>query len=1082
MPYIEVRGKYRTFRYDGDSPLDFTTYNNLLCVIRRPNINTFVTLQQYVPGQGGAFTSFVPGSSYTIVTRADGTQGNFNFDMGPYTRVDRLPASTFLKSPNFYIGLDKNSIVVPISSYALSVNSPLSSVVNIVYVNGQGNRLQYVYADNFKTGAPLNFTHFLPNSGYELRNRVPFTFFAPLQSEMGDAWATGNNTGGEYGMGYRHSNNSFPGDNIYGNWDKIVFNNLSYNCIDGNQTISAPSIAALSSCGTTKALFVLGNNVNGQLGTSSTQQYYPVWTRAPGQWLDVEMGRYHMLAINSQGHLYACGSNTFGQLGLGSGTARANTLTLVDATRNYVEVAATGLGSMARDSNGFLYACGSNREGKLGVGNNTSIIYTFTREALSYTWTSVKAGRPNVSSSDPSTDYFVAIRSNNTLYGVGTADVNSYFGSTNTDSIPYTFKQESLNFTDVTNVITTIKGTFIQRRNQNNYFAAGNNSSGNPLAIINNNTAITFLETYIPFDAIAVANYYNLTTTGIGTSYIRNSIRYSKTTGNSFTADTNNYNNIFTDASTTFTRRGLQPTPTPTITPTRTPTPTPTATPITLVPSDVPNAIFVSWYNSFGGSGDRAHLMRSTDAYNTATVMTNWAWLNGSSDPKWITRSCFDFKDSNNAVLGTFDKTGRVFKQIVKNSSTWSIPSALNDIVTAGTTIATWNSTDTNSPYYRGKGTSGTGYPVGKVDMFVHRNSNTAVYVFTQWRRTSDSDFQNGSTGAWTFTVNLANNAIGNTTALTNNDLSFNRWHDNTAYWYTESNVSPMPKTSRPLKKLPDGTVIFKSMYLTTPGGNYGALALIGRYDTPTWGGFTDSRQYTIPNSDDTQATNQSTYPAWAEFAKLGSNYYLAWCTKTKTDAQGIGGGFQSGYRTQANLVLRNLQSGTQVQVDTKLNTSTSTPFSNYGNLRLKPYDIIGDPSSNRIYVAYAKYTTDTGNPESNSNVLGIFVKRYDQNLNLIDTIQLFSYTGVGGSTFGPALVCPVFTYYVNANSVLKLILAFGSNSAGGFGGGTQSGDYIFTNTPSINNTWTQVFNQTAASNTNRIYMALGAGNDVISI
>ena len=575
MPNVEVRGRYRAFIYDGTTPLDFTTYANSLCVIRRPNEISFVTLRQYIPGISTPFTTFEPGSSYVIVSR----EGNANFDMGPYARVDRLPSSLNVRSPQYYLGLDKNSITIPLSVYSLSVNNPLSSVTGITYINGVGASQSTVTTDQIRNGFQTSFTHFMPNSGYQLRNRVPYTFFAPLQSEMGDWWSFGKNTGGEYGMGYRYSNNSFPGDTVFGTWDKIVFNNLSYNCSDDNQIISAPSIAALSSCGTSKALFVLGNNVNGQLGTNSTKQYYATWTRVPGEWTDVAMGRYHMLAINSQGHLYSCGDNTFGQLGLGSVVSNIKVLTFVDNTRTYVQVAATGLGTMVRDSNGFLYACGNNREGKLGVGNSNAIIYTLTQEALGYTWISVNAGRPVVSSSDPSTDYFVAIRSNNTLYGVGTALTNSYFGSSNTNNIPYTFKQESLNFTDVTSVITTINGTFIQRRNQSNYFAAGNNSSGNPLAIINNNTSITFLETYIPSDAIAIANYYNLTTTGIGTSYIRNSIRYSKTTGNSFTPDTNNYNNIFTDASTTFIRRGLQPTPTPSVTPTVTPTPTPTATP-----------------------------------------------------------------------------------------------------------------------------------------------------------------------------------------------------------------------------------------------------------------------------------------------------------------------------------------------------------------------------------------------------------------------------------------------------------------------------------------------------------------------
>jgi len=317
MPNIEVRGKYRTFRYDGDSPLDFTTYNSLLCVVRRPNPTTFITLQQYVPGQGGPFTTFSPGSSYTIVTRADGTQGNFNFDIGPYTRVDRLPPSTFVKSPNFYIGLDKNSITVPISSYALSVNNPLSSVVNIVYTNGQGNRLQYVYADNFKTGAPLNFTHFLPNSGYELRNRIPFTFFAPLQSEMGDAYATGVNTTGQLGMGYQY--NSYGYTQLYGNWDKVV--------------ISYTHAAALSAYGTKKKIFVCGSNGYGQLGLTqvvngSLQSLITttqtVWKELKNIWtwdwdnnvyrdilltediLDVEVGADFTL-IKTNLRLYGCG-------------------------------------------------------------------------------------------------------------------------------------------------------------------------------------------------------------------------------------------------------------------------------------------------------------------------------------------------------------------------------------------------------------------------------------------------------------------------------------------------------------------------------------------------------------------------------------------------------------------------------------------------------------------------------------------------------------------------------------------------------------------------------------------------------
>ena len=585
MPSINVNGRYCLFPYVGASASTTfrdNTYVNNICSVSTPNPLGFTLYLPYIPGltqPNQGLTTIAPGSSYQIISRDAFATVPWSITYAG-SDVDRLPLATNVKTPLFMIGLDKNSIVVPISSYVSGLNSPLSSIGQMRLTNGKYASINQFNAADVKNGLYFGDTHFRPNSAYRLRTRVPFTFFAPLQSEMGSIYAVGENLAGQFGMGYRQSNYSFPGDNIYGNWDKIVLNNFQYNCSDGNQTIFAPSIAALSSCGTSKALFVLGNNVNGQLGTGSSQQYYSVWTRVPGQWLDVELGNYHMLAINSQGHLYACGDNTYGQLGLGSGVINTRTLSLVNQSRYHMEIAATGLGTMARDSNGFLYACGNNREGKLGVGNNTSIIYTLTQEVLGYTWISVKAGRPNAGTSDPSTDYFVAIRSNNTLYGVGTALVNSYFGSNNTNNIPYTFKQEGLGFTDVTSIITTIKGTFIQRRNQNNYFAAGDNlpSDRNPLAIFNGSTSTNFLETYIPSDARAIANYYNLTTTGIGTSYIRNNIRYSKTSGNSFTQDTNNYINTFTDSFTTFTVGGVLPTPTPTQTPTRTPTPTPTPT------------------------------------------------------------------------------------------------------------------------------------------------------------------------------------------------------------------------------------------------------------------------------------------------------------------------------------------------------------------------------------------------------------------------------------------------------------------------------------------------------------------------
>ena len=1212
MPNIEVRGRYRAFTYDGTTSLDFTTYANNLCVIRRPNEISFRTLRQYIPAVNPIFTTFEPGSAYVIITRGN----DASFDIGPYTRVDRLPSTLNIKDPLYYLGLDKNSITIPLSVYALSVNNPISAVTGITYVNGVGVGQSSVQVEQIKEGFQTSFTHFLPNSGYQLRNRIPFTFFAPLQSEMGDAWATGYNQTGQLGMGYQYD--SFGYTQLYGTWDKVV--------------MSSTHAAALSTCGTKKKLFVCGSNNYAQLGLTpvvgyTTQRavtaiqtawtevknlYYYVWdpTCEGGCYFedaltnetiqDVEVGDYFTLVKTDQylygiGNMYALGiappgdpsccpqfensfsntdpstnyySNTFLKyftrfLNRSTPTLFLATNTTIDDQALYNEIQSSRLQKFqARGPRWWalydnkLYACG--KIGGTGASLRTSYVpvipmgLTVGSTSYNTTFREIFALNNSTNWTKTYTDFeasrstVVALSSDNKRWLIGGAvsylsyntslSTMSFYDSQQNSYVPQNdyglrlfptiygamgIKDGILYFTPNT-VNTQNGGSYIFGLGSNKTITDMPSSSLPkintalspnpdeqvsirslvPVRYINSNSPnVSWKSLFVGFSyscATDINNkFYICGSNSVGQLGLQQfpsgeiSIVYTL----SNVIPDNVYNVNASDNNVVIYKTNRNPAPSFTPLPSMTPTPTPT--PVNLVPSDAPNAIFVSNYNSINSNlGDRAWWMRSTDAYNTATVSPYWAFLNGSrqgGNPYWLTRSVFDFKDNNNVVVGTFGKTGTLFntfKHIVKNISTWDVTSGMNDVVTAGTTVATWNDASQSSPYYQNT-VAGGNWPVGHVDMFVHRNSNTAVYVFTQFGGVADNSQTYpayGPKGAWSFTVDLANNAVGSTTTITSKNLCFNRYNSNCAYYYYADPIT-MPKVSRPLRKLPDGTVIFKSMYLDSYnpsfpgyllGANYGAVALIGRYDTPTWDGFTSSVEYVIPNSADTPDKGTSNLPAWTEFAKLGNTYYLAWCTKTISDAQGIGGGYQSGYRTQANLVLRNLQSETQVQVDTGLNTSTSTPFSNYGNLRMQPYDIIGEPRFNRIYVAYTKYTSYTGNPDSRTNVLGIFLKRYDQNLNLIDNTQLFSYTTDGD--FGPALVCPVFSYYVDANKVLKLILAFGSNSAGSVGGvGTVTGDYIFTNTPSIDNTWTQVFNR-SGSNASRVMMALGAGNNVISI
>ena len=88
------------------------------------------------------------------------------------------------------------------------------------------------------------------------------------------------------------------------------------------------------------------------------------------------------LFIVDAGNMYACGSNAFGQLGLGS-TTQQNTLTIVPkiSAQNWFAVWQFGQASFAitDSASGYkLYACGNNANNILGIAANGGTVSTFT--------------------------------------------------------------------------------------------------------------------------------------------------------------------------------------------------------------------------------------------------------------------------------------------------------------------------------------------------------------------------------------------------------------------------------------------------------------------------------------------------------------------------------------------------------------------------------------------------------------------------------------------------------------------------------------------------------------------------------
>jgi alpha-tubulin suppressor-like RCC1 family protein len=182
----------------------------------------------------------------------------------------------------------------------------------------------------------------------------------------GHLYAWGNNTSGELGNGARTDQTtpvevSLPASAGPTAWAQVAAGT--------NHTL------ALTADG---RLYAWGSNAWGQLGTGGPEKaLLPVALPPPGKgagtrWAQVAAGRYHTLALSTDGRLYTWGSNRFGQLGE-STHAQHSTPQPLELPRSlaqtvWKQVAAGDAHSVALTADGHLYAWGNNCAGQLGDG------------------------------------------------------------------------------------------------------------------------------------------------------------------------------------------------------------------------------------------------------------------------------------------------------------------------------------------------------------------------------------------------------------------------------------------------------------------------------------------------------------------------------------------------------------------------------------------------------------------------------------------------------------------------------------------------------------------------------------------
>ena len=171
-------------------------------------------------------------------------------------------------------------------------------------------------------------------------------------------------------------------------------------------------------------LWVCGYNGYGELGDSTiTNKSSPVQTIAGGtNWKQVATGYYHTAAIKTDGTLWTCGYNGYGQLGDSTITNKSSPVQTITGGTNWKQVACGYFHTAVIKTDGTLWLWGYNLDGQLGdstITNKSSPVQTI---AGGTNWKQVAGG----------SDHTAAIKTDGTLWTCGYNGSGQLGDSTNT--------------------------------------------------------------------------------------------------------------------------------------------------------------------------------------------------------------------------------------------------------------------------------------------------------------------------------------------------------------------------------------------------------------------------------------------------------------------------------------------------------------------------------------------------------------------------------------------------------------------------------------------------------------------------
>ncbi len=161
-----------------------------------------------------------------------------------------------------------------------------------------------------------------------------------------------------------------------------------------------------------RSLWAWGNGSGGRLGVGggSANQHSPVSVGSATNWMTIAAGFTHSLGIQTDGSLWAWGSDSRGEIGDGPGTnPQKNRPIPLALGIEWIDVAAGNLFSLGIRKDGTLRAWGSDLYGQLGDGGSNTNQHWPVQIGTATNWVKVSAGVYHV----------LALRADGTLWSWG---------------------------------------------------------------------------------------------------------------------------------------------------------------------------------------------------------------------------------------------------------------------------------------------------------------------------------------------------------------------------------------------------------------------------------------------------------------------------------------------------------------------------------------------------------------------------------------------------------------------------------------------------------------------------------------